>query len=515
MKRWVLLLLGLGSISNGYAQKPNWQGMDLKKDSLFGASTEIAYARLLQNKKWKDVIIAVIDMGIDTNHEDLKNSLWTNPKEIAGNGIDDDHNGYVDDMHGWNFSECVDCKQDVTLLATRDKKFFDSLSYSTIPEAYSASYLVNRRAIRENDAERAKVSKILLRLTFNAAVLDEILKKIGKSVPLVSDFCSYQTKDTVERLICNLVTQALCRYDDFIAYRRKNVEEPIGVLKYQVEHAMNTDDQTREEPTDAGNNDVTGPTLLLDESSSYHGSSVTGILAATRNNSFGIDGVADHVKIMSLRVVSFFQEMRDESLAKAIRYAVDNGARIINMSFGNSFSLCKKHVDEAVKYAMSKDVLIVKSAGNDGIDVDKQAQFPNRFFADSTGAAEAWITVAASTAKDDSSLVPPFSNYGKRSIDVFAPGVHLMSTFSGSTYGDATGTSVAAPVAAGIAALIMEYYPDLTAVQVKDIIMKSVVKRDILKDKCVSGGVVNAYNALLLAAQYAGVNAKHNKLKKQ
>jgi subtilisin family serine protease len=226
---------------------------------------------------------------------------------------------------------------------------------------------------------------------------------------------------------------------------------------------------------------------------------VAGVIAADRNNDKGILGLADHVKIMPLRLVSFFQEMHDTDLAKSIRYAVDNGAKVINMSLSNSISFKKSMVDEAVRYAMLKDVLIVKAAGNDGINLDENPDYPSRIYEDGT-AAGAWINVGASGWKDDSTLVPGFSNYGGSTVDVFAPGDHLISCYPGSKYGDATGTSIAAPLVAGLAALIWEYYPKLTAFQIKDIIMRSVVKRDLLKDKCVSGGIVNAYNALKLAA---------------
>lgn len=500
-----LSLLGcltIAAISNCIAQKPNWQGLDLKKDSVFGISTEKTYLELLPNKEWKEVIVAVIDMGIDTAHEDLKPVLWTNLKEIPGNGIDDDRNGYIDDIHGWNFSEIPGGKQDITLLAMRNKEFFDSLSYFPLPAVYRAGYQANRRAIRENNAERTKVSRLMMNLTLNASLLDRLINQIGKNNPSPADFKNYAPKDSAEKMICSQVLAFLPYYRDFPEYKRKNVDEPTAVLKYQLEHAMNMDDTTGEQLQGCGNNDITGPFLLLPESSSYHGTSVASILAADRNNNIGISGVADHVKIMSLRVVPFFEEIRNEYLAKAIRYAVDNGAKIINLSFGNSFSFQKKLVDQAVQYAMDSDVLIVKSAGNDGSNTDIELQYPSRFYQDSSGAADAWITVAASGAKDDSTLVPAFSNYGKTTVDVFAPGNHLISAYPGSKYGDATGTSVAAPVVAGLAALIREYYPTLTAVQVKDIIMKSVVKRDILKDKCVSGGVVNAYNALQVAATY-------------
>jgi len=246
-----------------------------------------------------------------------------------------------------------------------------------------------------------------------------------------------------------------------------------------------------------GNNDVFGPFAR-------HGTHVAGIVGAIRNNNLGINGIANDVKIMMVRIVPNGDE-RDKDVANGIKYAVDNGAKVINMSFGKSYSKDKSAVDEAVKYAMSKDVLLIHAAGNDGKDLDNTGNIfvPNKYYADKNGVADAWITVGASGWKDDMTLIAPFSNYGKTQVDVFAPGMQIYSTTPGSKYETLSGTSMAAPVVTGLAALIREYYPKLTAIQVKNIIMQSVEKRAILKDKCVSGGVVNAYNALKLAASIA------------
>jgi subtilisin family serine protease len=218
---------------------------------------------------------------------------------------------------------------------------------------------------------------------------------------------------------------------------------------------------------------------------------------------------------MSVRTVPTGDE-RDKDVANAIRYAAANGAKVINMSFGKSYSYDKKAVDEAVKFALSKDVLLVHAAGNDNNNTEVELNVPNRAYEDKSGVAGAWIEVGASGPKDDETLKASFSNYGKTSVDVFAPGVAINSTTPKSTYGEHDGTSMAAPVVTGLAALIRSYYPKLTATQVKEIIMKSVVKishnvvitdGDTKKevpfaDICVTGGVVNAYNALQLAATY-------------
>jgi len=254
--------------------------------------------------------------------------------------------------------------------------------------------------------------------------------------------------------------------------------------------------------------DVTGP-------GADHGTHVAGIIGAARNNSIGINGIADNVLLMSVRAVPNGDE-RDKDVANAIRYAADNGAKVINMSFGKPYSPNKKVVDEAVKYAMSKDVLLIHAAGNDGQNLDSTIFYPNRDYEDGKGTANAWIEVGASGPGDDETLVASFSNYSKTGVDVFAPGVAIYSSTPGSKYDYHDGTSMAAPVVTGLAALIRSYYPKLKAVQVKEIILKSVTKVNHpvtifingepkqvqMTDVCNTGGVVNAYNALKLAASY-------------
>jgi len=268
------------------------------------------------------------------------------------------------------------------------------------------------------------------------------------------------------------------------------------------------DNYNNAEEHNYGNADVTGP-------NADHGTHVSGIIGAVRDNTIGIKGVADHVRIMAIRVVPDGDE-RDKDVANGIRYAADNGAKVINMSFGKGYSWNKQAVDDAVKYALSKDVLLVHAAGNDGKDLEKETNYPTRVYADGSGLADAWIEVGASGPDDDSTLVAPFSNYGKAKVDVFAPGVSIYSTTPGSHYANHDGTSMASPVVAGLAALIREYYPKLKAIQVKDIIMRSVVKpthtvtvmvdgaprQVMLSDLCVSGGVINTYQALQLAETY-------------
>jgi subtilisin family serine protease len=239
---------------------------------------------------------------------------------------------------------------------------------------------------------------------------------------------------------------------------------------------------------------------------------VAGIIGAARNKRKGMDGIADAVYLMCVRATANGDEY-DKDIAAAIRYAVDNGAKVINMSFGKSLSPDKLMIDNAVRYALSKDVLIVHGAGNSGRDINKCDNFPNPRFLFSDSMASNWITVGAS---DCNGLPASFSNYGNKIVDLFAPGVSIYSTVTGvALYANLDGTSMAAPVVAGVAALLREYFPNLTAVETKNILIQSVTspeqnsnnpsdkKPDGIKYLCLSGGIVNAYAAVKLAYEYS------------
>jgi subtilisin family serine protease len=508
--RALFLLLFLTPAFYSQAQQPNWQNKDLKTDSVFGISTERAYKELLKKKKPHTVLVAVIDSGIDTAHEDLKAVIWINPKEIPGNGADDDHNGYIDDTHGWDFiggpkGDVDKDNLEMTRLIREKRSFYDSLSNTTIPPAYQASYQAFRKMEKAYDKDLAQAKQTVEGIGRFRDVMDSIVKKIGKDSPTIEDFRAFQPTGAAEKKVQSVVIGELQHIPDYHEFKAKEVDGYYDHYKTSLDYELNTaydprpivgDDYNNSRQKDYGNNDVCGP-------DAHHGTHVAGIIGATRGNGIGLDGIADHVQIMSVRAVPDGDE-RDKDVANAIRYAVDNGAKVINMSFGKGYSKDKAAVDEAVKYAMSKDVLLVHAAGNDGKDLDdpENVNVPNKYYADSSGMAGAWIQVSASGPKDDSTLVAGFSNYGRSTVDVFAPGVQIYSSIPGNKYAYFNGTSMATPVVVGLAALIREYYPKLTAVQVKDIIMRTVVKRELLKDKCVSGGVVNAYDALQLASRY-------------
>lgn len=488
--------------------KENWYNLDLKSDGMFGISMDKSYKELLKGKKPTPVIVAVIDGGMDANHEDLKNVVWTNSREIPGNGKDDDKNGYIDDIHGWNFlgSAKGDFEYDNDLLILEIRKYKaifgdkDStrIAKKDLPEY--RIYLAKRNELAE------KFKKVNQEIASTVKFLDDIdvvKKKIGKENPTEEDFKNFNPTTASEAQAQNFIVPILKKEPDFNAYI-KMIMEDLENKQQDAKYRLNINYDPRAEhaaefaPAKGrfyGNGNVYGAVAPA------HGTHVAGIIGAQRDNNIGINGVADAVQIMPIRAIPDGYGL-DKDQANAIRYAADNGAKVINMSFGLSTAMDKKAVVEAVNYALSKDILFIQAAGNGHDNLDSSTSYPNRQTTVDQNFLAAFIKVGASGFIDNEQLSVPFSNYGKLSVDVFAPGLGINSTIPGNKYEAHSGTSMAAPVVSGLAAVIREYYPKLTAKQVKEIIIKSVVKRDALKELCVSGGVVNAYNALKLAETY-------------
>jgi cell wall-associated protease len=512
-----------------------WHLLDKDQDGFYGISLNKAYEFAKQKKlKSKTVIVAVIDSGIDTLHEDLKGILWTNPKEIPGNGIDDDGNGYVDDVHGWNFiggKDGTNVKDDSqeearVYYASKDKFDVKDLDTASLSPADKESYrwwLKARKTIMGDGSDNG-VDLVMLHRALEASVKsDSILQQaIGRSEYTGNDLDTFQTRTTETRnakslflylfkanKIMDMTNKAfLSDFNEEVDQEDKKQASKENAPK-DYRHIIVGDNEKDFNDRYYGNNDIMAGEPL-------HGTHVSGIIAAERNNGKGIDGIDDNVRIMMIRAVPNGDE-HDKDIALAIRYAVDNGARVINMSFGKNLSPQKPWVDSAVLYAESKGVLLVHAAGNDSYDVDTADNFPNPHFRHSDYTASNWITVGASSdpLADPGfpSYTASFSNYGKAEVDVFAPGVKIYSTLPGKNYGNESGTSMASPVVTGVAALLLEFYPNLTPQQLKYCIVKSAVPLTAkvikpgtqdelvnMSDLSVSGGIVNAYDALKLAS---------------
>jgi cell wall-associated protease len=485
-----------GKISD--AELLRWSHLDIVKDTIPGMSVDRAYEELLKNRKGQKVIVAVIDSGTDIEHEDLKGRIWTNPNEIAGNGIDDDKNGYVDDVHGWNFlGDIVHENLELTRII---KKGDDG----------SETY---KKAKAKHDEKQQEILANKQQLDFILAADKSIREHLKKDNYTIEELKSILTTDAMLGNYKMVMIQVLSNtsYEEFA----EGIEEFKDYVYDQLNYNLNLEYNGRKILGDDaddfstkyyGNNQVWGP----DKKDALHGTHVAGIIAQVRGNNLGGDGVATHVEIMAVRAVPNGDEY-DKDIALAIRYAVDNGAKVINGSFGKAFSPHKEWVYEAIKYAAEKDVLFVHAAGNDGENMDVIESYPNDF-KDGQEIASNFIKIGALNYTYGSKLSADFSNYGQTQVDVFSPGVKIYATVPNNKYKYEQGTSMAAPNAAGVAALIRSYYPNLTAAQVKQILKESgvsvsktvVVGGDSslklpFSELSTSGKIINAYNALLMA----------------
>lgn len=437
-----------GQLSNK-ANAKDWLQSDPAIDSIAGISLTKAY-KLLEGRISKPVIVAVIDNGVDIEHEDLKNVIWTNTKEIANNGIDDDHNGFIDDVHGWNFRGATDG-------SIIDNEWAGA---TQVYEAWKSKY--------ENaDTNLLKPDKKREWIVYKKAK-QEYLDKSNTSKDSIEKNYSYNLEYNSRKLIANASNDPNNR-----GYGSPYFKLPPGL---------------------------------------NHGTYVSGIIAAERHNNIGIDGVADNVLIMPVVASTQVGDERDKDVANAIYYAVDNGARLINISFSKTFSTDKKLVDEAIQYADKKEVLIIHCAGNDGVDIDSFYNYHYPMAVLGNGKkADGFITVGWSRPLLDYRLAHPNSGYGKLNVDLFAPGSDIYTTAPHDQYDSRSGSSMSTPVVTGVAALLLSYFPSLSTKQVKDILLKSVFKPDQLVNKpgtkmqvpfnslSVSGGIVNAYTAVELA----------------
>jgi subtilisin family serine protease len=524
-----------------------WHLLDKQQDGFYGISLNKAYEfAKLKKLKSKTILVAVIDSGVDTLHEDLKGILWTNPKEIPGNGIDDDHNGYVDDVHGWNFiggkdgSNVKDDSQEEARVYYAFKEKFDvpNLDTAALSPDDKDNFYMWKKAQRSvmGDGTDAGVDLVMLHKALVASIRnDSILQQaIGRPEYTGNDLDTFETRTTEARSakavflylfkankIMDMSNKTfLSEFSEQVDQEERKASAKENAPK-DYRHDIVKDNETDINDKYYGNADVMAGDPM-------HGTHVTGIIAAERGNGKGMDGVCDNVRVMMIRAVPNGDE-HDKDIALAIRYAVDNGARVINMSFGKNLSPEKTWVDSAVKYAESKGVLLIHAAGNDNADVDTTDNFPNPNIKHSEYTASNWITVGASSdplaEPGFQSYTASFSNYGKKEVDVFAPGTRIYSTLpGGKNYGNLQGTSMAAPVVTGVAALILEYYPNLTPQQVKYCIEKSAVAPPAkvkvpgsestmvpLSDISKTGGILNAYEALKLAST---LNAAPEKPKK-
>ena len=501
-----------------------WSATDLATDTIPGMSVDKAYAELIPNLKGTNVIVAVIDSGIDIEHEDLKNVIWINRGEIPNNGIDDDKNGFIDDVHGWNFlGDIVGENLEFTRIVRRYDGKFNGKDVAEISEVDMETFVLYQKAkaeqnknYDETEENRDRYTQMLKQVT---DANNQISKKLGKEDYTAEELAAIIDPDDDEQKNIAVLTQMLS-YGGSIPEFMVRLNGGIDYYNGRMKNHFNMDTDFRgvlnDNPYDItdtsyGNNDVDGPNPKKEDA--LHGTHVAGIIAAQRGNGIGMDGVAQNVEIMVVRAVPDGDEY-DKDVALAIRYAVDNGAKVINTSFGKGYSQNPEWVWDAIKYAGKKDVLIVNAAGNDGVDLDITTSYPNDQNGTGAEMSDNFITIGALNYKYGEEMVATFSNYGATSVDLFSPGVKIWSTTPLDTYEYLQGTSMASPNVAGVAAMIRSYYPKLSAKQVKQVLMDSGLhtstpvivggeESNIQPFDAISksGNTANLYNALIMASK--------------
>lgn len=501
----------------------NWFHLDLVKDTIPGMSVQRTYDELIKNRSGETVIVAVIDSGIDIEHEDLKNVVWTNPGEIPGNGIDDDGNGYIDDIHGWNFlGDIVGEQMEYVRIMLRLAPKYENLTASEVSAEDMKEFKLYEKAKAEylKEKQEALSTKVQYESIFDIVkpAHEKVSEKLETEDYTLEDLSRLENETAYQREVFFL--EQMFSFSDNIPKVLKDLNDGIKYFSSRLDHHFNVNKDYRailgDDPYDItdvpiGNNQVSGPDPKKEDAK--HGTHVSGIIAGQRNNGIGMNGVAQNVQIMAIRAVPDGDEY-DKDVALAIRYAVDNGAKVINTSFGKMYSTNPEWVYDAIRYASDNDVLIVNAAGNDGfnLDDDKLQVYPNDQREINPALSNSFLTVGALNFTFGEEMVASFSNYGKYQVDVFAPGVKIWSTTPNNEYEFQMGTSMAAPAVAGVAAMLRSYYPQLTAGQIKQIIMDSGVSSSQMvivggeednkkpfSEISKSGKMVNMYNAFLMA----------------
>ncbi len=501
----------------------NWYNLDPADDKISGMSVEKAY-QMMKGKPSKEVVVAVLDSGVESDHPDLKDNMWVNKGEIPKNGIDDDGNGYIDDVHGWNFlgndeGEVIVYEniEYIRMLRAYSEQF-SNIDADTVPTDKQEEYrqYLEFKEKQAKDIEKANNEyKQMNSLLANANAADKNIK-------------SYLQKDeyTIEELKAIKVdsdvmkkSTGLIKVLNLMGLPLKDLRDYVEHLEAKKDYWYNLDYDARlivgDDASDVSDS-IYGNERVGGEHTS-HGTHVAGIIGAVRGNGQGIDGVATDVKIMAVRVVPDGDE-RDKDVAMGIRYAVNNGAQIINMSFGKGHSPYKKMVDEAIQYAEKNGVLIVHAAGNASKDNDQEIHYPTNILLSGDTLTSNYMIVGANSKSRKKDLVGNFSNFGDETVDLFAPGVDVYSTYPNGEYAVNSGTSMACPAASGVAALVWSYYPELSVEQLKEVLVKSVYipkRRKVLnpsakgkrkvkfEELSKTGGIINAAKAMELAAQMA------------
>lgn len=538
MKKIVLAAVFLAGFSFTYAQESKAAAVDPKEDKdlmtwyhkdfaaskVYGVNTANAY-KYLESKglKPKTVIVGVLDSGVQVDHPGLVKNIWSNPNEVPGNGKDDDGNGYIDDVHGWNFiggkNGDIDVdNMEVTRVVAKYKPIFEGddstknkANQAKMPEEF-AMYMKSKELYSKKSVEAKQGFQTYTMI--NELIPNMVKMLSGKSVTpenIAAVKAPTDQKDAMALQVLKQVSQspefAGKSAEDFEKTMKEQMKEALDEVgpsskQYDISYdprkeivGDNYDDYSEK---NYGNNHYEGPDAM-------HGTHVAGIIAGTPQGKEIQYGVASKVaKIMSVRTVPNGDE-RDKDVANAIRYAVDNGAKVLNMSFGKPVSPGKNVVWDAFKYAQDKGVLLVKAAGNENEDVAEHLAYPTNFMnvSDEAPFVNNVLVVGAST-NQNSALRAGFSNYNKKMVNVFAPGDQIYSTVPHNEYRYLQGTSMASPVVAGAAAVLLAYMPNLKPEQIIEALVKTsnASTENEFGEKSQSGGVIDVKKA----AEYAFTN---------
>ena len=444
----------------------NWHNLDPEIDSIPGTSVERAHNELLKGLKGEKVIVAVIDTGLDIDHKSLSNNIWINKDEKI-NGKDDDENGYIDDINGWNYlGSAYNETRDMTRIL-RDKKI-NNRKYNLVEEE------INKEVKKSNEQ--------LYILNYYIQILEESKELLSKYLNddkfSVEDVNNIKNED--EKLI-----RAKNIYVDFdsYGYTKEYLNEGIEQYNDFINYHFNIDFNgrtTNDDIYDLNDTNYGDANINNIKDSESHSTHVSGIISGDRENKSGNKGINNLVEIMALRAIPNGDEY-DKDVARAIRYAVDNGAKVINGSFGKYFSSNPEWVIDAIRYASENNVLVIAAAGNESKDLDSLSNdnYPNDQFFNKDEFSDTFIKVGASSINLNENFTAYFSNYGKINVDIFAPGVDIYSSMPSNKYKSQSGTSMASPVVAGIASLIFSYFPKLSAKKVKEIILESGIDIDL------------------------------------
>lgn len=506
----------------------------LFNDSIIGTnvSSALVWLESQKLKPKKNIIVGVIDSGTDTTHLYIQKALWHNKKE-KHNGKDNDKNGYKGDVLGWNFLGTPDRSFNMRSAGTEEFREFKRLypKYKNYPTDSTTIANASPEFIyylkMKAGARIESYFKFTEYLQQQANAYEELTKRAksaypGKDSLRVIDIMSINANDSLFNISAQLIAIDLMNGSKDRLWQTLVDKHNAKLNQAQTRiKSIEADKDKRllmgDDIHDASDRFYGNPDIMCDDY--FHGTFVAGIIAAQPNPENKMIGIYPTAKIMTIRAVPEGDEY-DKDIASAIRYAVDNGAKIINMSFGKQTSPDADMVEDAIRYAADHDVLLVMASGNNGTDCDKKIYYPQGL--DKTGKRiDNLIRVGASDINGNPGSI---SNYGKNSVDLFAPGMDITSLGENNGYTTSSGTSIAAPVVAGIAAIIRDYFPKLSAGQVKDVLIKSVTPMNgksvkipgpnkkgnttMYDSLCVSGGIVNALNAVKMAQQ---LSSKKNK----